>query len=101
MTIRGLANWDCKPVSKCCRRQGRLAWAGLAADSRQTRDPAGGACKGSALSEYFSAPHQSQEYNIHLTAENVLNRWNQVVMMAKEDDLGLFGQCLKGFKTCF
>jgi hypothetical protein len=30
-----------------------------------------------------------------LVTKNGLNRWNQVVMVAKKDDLGLFGQCLK------
>gem|GEM_PF-6706965 len=47
------------------------------------------------------ADSRSQEHNIHLTAKNLLNRWDQVVMVAKEDDLGLFGQCFKHFKPGF
>ena len=35
--------------------------------------------------------YESQEYNVHLFAKNLLNRWDQVIMMVKEDDLCLFG----------
>jgi hypothetical protein len=101
MIIRGLANWVCKPVSKQCPGKG-FAWAGYwQRIPGQNREPASAAFNRPALPDYFSVPNESQEHYIHLAAKNVLNRWNQVIMMAEEDDLGLFGQGLKGFKTCF
>jgi len=45
--------------------------------------------------------YKSQAYNIYLFAKHRLHGWYQMVMMAQEDDLGLFGQGLKRFKPRF
>jgi len=38
----------------------------------------------------ISASYQSQAHHIHLLAKHLLHRWNQMVMVAQEDNLGLF-----------